>query len=74
MLTQLGQDIVPDVKAELKTIQDEQEEQFNNGFIPTPSEVVDDGQEELLGAPDAATTARSLHGQRKENSKLYERV
>lgn len=74
MLTQLGQDIVPDVKAELKAIQDEQEEQFNNGFIPTPSEVVDDDQEGLLGASASTATARSIHGQRKENSKLSERV
>lgn len=46
MLTQLGDDIVPDVQSELETIAEEQEQTGNNGFIPAPvrEDVTADGE------------------------------
>lgn len=46
-LTQLGEDIVPDVQDEMEKIQEEKEQAMNNSFIPAPS----DGEEEANGEP-----------------------
>jgi len=50
MLTQLGEDIVPDVQAELDTIDSEQQKVANVGFIQAPvnEDVTADEEENIL--------------------------
>ena len=61
-LTQLGDDIVPDVKAELETIAEEQEQASNNGFnfASSGQEVTDNGEDDLLATKVTESTAQSL--------------
>ncbi|CAM3171277.1 phage portal protein [Lactococcus laudensis] len=61
-LAQLGDDIVPDVKVELETIAEEQEQASNNGFnfASVGQEVTANGEDDLLATKVAESTAQSL--------------
>lgn len=61
-LTQLGDDIVPDVKVELETIAEEQEQASNNGFnfASVGQEVTDNGEDDLLATKVTESAAQSL--------------
>ena len=61
-LTQLGDDIVPDVKVELETIAEEQENASNNGFnfASVGQEVKANGEDDLLATKVTESAAQSL--------------
>lgn len=63
MLTQLGDDIVPDVQSELETIAEEQEQTGNNGFISAPvrEDVTANGETvDILAKASTESTTQSL--------------
>lgn len=61
-LTQLGDGIVPNVKIELETIAQEQEDAANNGFVPAPvrEEVTANGEADLLATKATGSATQSL--------------
>jgi hypothetical protein len=61
-LTQLGDDIVPDVKVELETIAEEQEQASNNGFnfVSVGQEVTANGEDDLLATKATESASQSL--------------
>ena len=62
MLTQLGEDIVPDVQTELNRIAEEKESIEGNGFIPAPiiEDVNNDENSDLLAEKTTESTSSSL--------------
>ncbi|MCO8291275.1 phage portal protein [Tetragenococcus halophilus] len=54
-LTQLGEDIVPDVQDELEKIQEEKEQSMNDGFVPAP--FVNPEEDEANGQPSEGSSA-----------------